>query len=120
LIDCLGETSLSAGTTSIQLPDLSDLSSDSNESDTRAKVLESKNNPFVSKNGKSNIQGSVVTIILSQSNGSEIPVQNTTRPISIRLTRPENKRPPFERYEVQGNQFRYHKVKSFIVSIEKH
>ncbi len=39
-----------------------------------------------------------------------MPVQNTTKPISIRLTRPVDKRPKFEEYELYGTSFKYHKV----------
>ncbi len=82
-----GKSSLSAGDASIRLPGLTDLNSGSDASNIFTKVLESKNNPYASAHGNSNVQGSVVTIILSRPDGSEIPVQNTTNPISIRLTR---------------------------------
>jgi hypothetical protein len=39
-----------------------------------------------------------------------MPVQNTTKPISIRLTRPADKQPKYEQHELYGTSFRYHKV----------
>jgi hypothetical protein len=104
----LGKSSLSAGDTSIRLPGLNDLTSDS--SNVFTKVLESKDNPYASAHGHSNVQGSVVSIILSRPDGSEIPVQNTTKPISIRLTRPVDKRPKYQEHELYGTSFTYHKV----------
>ncbi len=74
------------------------------------KVLESKDNPYASAHGNSGVQGSVVTIILSRPDGSEMPVQNTTKPISIRLTRPVDKRPKFQQHDLHGTSFQYHKV----------
>jgi hypothetical protein len=37
-------------------------------------------------------------------------VQNTTKPISIRLTRPADKRPPFQEHHLYGTSLSYHKV----------
>ena len=74
------------------------------------KVLESKESPYASTHGKSSVQGNVVTIVLSQSNGSEISVQNTTKPISIRLTRPVDKRPKPQQHHLKGTSFQYHKM----------
>ncbi|CAF4229923.1 unnamed protein product, partial [Rotaria sp. Silwood2] len=105
-----GKSSISAGETSIRLPGLSDLNSDSDSSNVFTKVLESKDNPYASAHGNSHVQGSVVTIILSRPDGGEIPVTNTTAPISIRLTRPVDKRPKFQEHEVHGTSFQYHKV----------
>jgi len=39
-----------------------------------------------------------------------MPVQNTTKPISIRITRPIDKRPKAQEHELYGTTFRYHKV----------
>ncbi len=39
-----------------------------------------------------------------------MPIQNTTKPISIRLTRPIDKRPKVQEHELHGTKFRYHKV----------
>jgi hypothetical protein len=39
-----------------------------------------------------------------------MPVQNTTKPISIRITRPIDKRPKAQEHELYGTAFRYHKV----------
>jgi len=39
-----------------------------------------------------------------------MPVQNTTKPISIRLTRPVDKQPKFQVHESHGTSFRYHRV----------
>lgn len=105
-----GKSSLSAGSTSIRLPGLSELNSDSDSSSVLTKVLESKDNPYLSATGNSNVQGSVVTIILSNSDGSEMPVTNTTKPIAIRLTRPADKQPKPQENELRGISFQYHKV----------
>jgi hypothetical protein len=105
-----GKSSLSAGDASIRLPGLSDLNSDFDGSNVFTKVLESKNNPYASAHENSNVQGSVVSIILSRPDGSEMPVQNTTKPISIRLTRPIDKRPKFQEHQLYGTSFSYHKV----------
>jgi hypothetical protein len=37
-------------------------------------------------------------------------VQNTTKPISIRLTRPIDKRPKSQEHQLHGTLFQYHKV----------
>lgn len=87
------------------------MNSESGGSNTFTKILESKENPYASAHGNSSVQGSVVTIILSRSDGSEIPVQNTSKPISIRLTRPEDKRPKFQTHQVHGTSFQYHRVR---------
>ena len=92
------------------MPSLSDLNSESDSSNIFTKILESKDNPYASANGKSSVQGSVVTIILSRGDGSEISVENTTKPISIRLTRPIDKRPKYQEHELYGTSFQYHKV----------
>ncbi|CAF2607106.1 unnamed protein product [Rotaria sp. Silwood2] len=105
-----GKSSLSAGDTNIRLPGLSDLNFGSDSSEVFTKILESKNNPFASKHGHSNVEGSVVTIILSRPDGSEMSVQNTTKPISIRLSRPIDKQPKYQQYELHGRSFQYHKV----------
>ncbi|CAF3946958.1 unnamed protein product [Adineta steineri] len=105
-----GKSSLSAGDTSIRLPGFNDLNSGPDSSNVFTKVLESKENPYASAHGDSNVQGSVVTIILSRPDGSEMPIQNTTKPISIRLTRPVDKQPPFQIHESHGTTFRYHKM----------
>ncbi|CAF0748743.1 unnamed protein product [Adineta steineri] len=105
-----GKSSLSAGNTSIRLPGLSDLNSDSDSSDIFTKVLESKENPYASTHGNSSVQGSVVTIILSRPDGSEMPIKNTTQPISIRLSRPIDKQPKYEQHQLYGTSFQYHKV----------
>ncbi|CAF1143554.1 unnamed protein product [Rotaria sordida] len=105
-----GKSSISAGETSIRLPGLSDLNSNSDGSNVLTKVLESKENPYSSTHGNSHVQGSVVTIILSRPDGGEISVTNTTKPISIRLTRPIDKRPKFQEHELYGTSFQYHKV----------
>ncbi|CAF3921686.1 unnamed protein product, partial [Rotaria sordida] len=104
------KSSISAGETSIRLPGLSDLNSNSDGSNVLTKVLESKENPYSSTHGNSHVQGSVVTIILSRPDGGEISVTNTTKPISIRLTRPIDKRPKFQEHELYGTSFQYHKV----------
>jgi hypothetical protein len=103
-----GQSSISAGDTSIRLPGFNDLNSDS--SNVFTKVLESKDNPYASIHGNSSVQGSVVTIILSRPDGSKVPIQNTTKPISIRLTRPIDKRPKAQEHELHGTKFQYHKV----------
>ncbi|CAF1019415.1 unnamed protein product [Rotaria sordida] len=105
-----GKSSLSAGDTNIRLPGLSDLNFNSDSSEVFTKILESKDNPFASTHGNSNVQGSVVTIILSRPDGSEMSIKNTTKPISIRLTRPIDKQPKYQQYELYGNSFQYHKV----------
>jgi hypothetical protein len=108
----LGKASLSAGDTSIRLPGLGDLNTDSDSSSAPVtKILESKENPYASAHGNSSVQGSVVTIILSRADGSEISVQNTSKPISIRLNRPLNKRPTTQEHQVQGTSFQYHRVR---------
>ena len=56
------------------------------------------------------MQGGVVTVILSRPDGSEIPVRNTTKPISIRLARPFDKRPKYQDHQLNGTDFAYHKV----------
>ena len=101
---------MSAGGSRIRLPGLSDLNSEPGASEVFTKVLESKENPYASTHGHSSVEGSVVTIILSRPDGSEMPVQNTTKPISIRLTRPVDKRPKYEHYDLNGTLFRYHKM----------
>ncbi|CAF4402568.1 unnamed protein product [Rotaria socialis] len=105
-----GKSSLSVGDTNIRLPDLSDLNFGSDSSEVFTKILESKNNPFASTHGNTSVQGSVVTIILSGPDGSEMSVKNTTKPISIRLTRPIDKQPQYQQYDLQGKSFQYHKV----------
>ena len=75
------------------------------------KVLESKEVPFASATGGSRVQGNVVTILLSQTNGSEMVVENATTPITIRLKRPANKRPKAENHELYGTALKYHKVR---------
>ena len=79
-------------------------------SNVYTKVLESKENPFASAHGKSSVQGSVVTIILSRPDGTEIPVQHTAKPISIRLTRPAEKRPKYQAHKLTGTSLQYHRV----------
>jgi hypothetical protein len=110
----IGKTTLAAGGANIRLPSLSNMNSDSETSNLLTKVLESKDNPFASKSVKSGIQGSVVSIILSHPNGSEMLVQNTTQPISIRLKRPENKRPKYQENELHGKSFGYHKASDVV------
>ena len=105
-----GQSSLSAGDTNIRLPSFNDLNSESGGSNVFTKVLESKENPYASANGNTAVQGSVVTIILSRPDGSEMPVTNTTKPISIRLSRPIDKQPKYQIHESHGTTFRYHKV----------
>ena len=39
-----------------------------------------------------------------------MPVQNTTKPISIHLTRPIDKRPKAQEHDLHGITFQYHKV----------
>ena len=39
-----------------------------------------------------------------------MPVQNTSKPISIRLTRPADKRPQYQEHELHGTALSYHKV----------
>ncbi|CAF0835622.1 unnamed protein product [Adineta ricciae] len=105
-----GQSSLSAGDTNIRLPSFNDLNSGSGGSNVFTKVLESKENPYASANGNTGVQGSVVTIILSRPDGSEMPVTNTSKPISIRLSRPIDKQPKYQIHESHGTTFRYHKV----------
>jgi hypothetical protein len=105
-----GKSSLSAGDASIRLPSFSNLNSGSDSSNVFTKILESKDNPYASAHGKSGVQGSVVTIILSRPDGSEMPIQNTTKPIAIRLTRPADKQPKSQDHEIHGTSFQYHKV----------
>ena len=38
--------------------------------------------------GQSNVTGDVISIVLSNTDGSEIPVKNTSQPIVIHVTRP--------------------------------
>lgn len=52
-----------------------------------------------------------MTIILSNPDGSEIPVQHTSKPIAIRLSRPADKRPKYQTHELLGTEMRYHKVR---------
>ena len=92
-----GKSSISAGDTSIRLPGFADLNTTDGSSAPFTKVLESKENPYASAKGNSSVQGSVVTIILSNPDGSEIPVQHTSKPITIRLSRPVDKRPKYQR-----------------------
>lgn len=106
----IGKSSLSAGDTNIRLPGLSDLNIDSDSSDVVTKVLESKNNPFISTRANTGVQGSVVTIILSKSDGSEMGIENTTQPIAIRLPRPVDKQPKYQENQLHGRSFQYHKV----------
>jgi hypothetical protein len=101
---------LSAGDAKIRLPGLSDLNSPGGSSDVVTKILESKDNPFASTHGNSGVQGSVVTIVLSNPDGSEMLVKNTTEPIAIRLVRPVDKRPVPQDFELHGTSFQYHKV----------
>lgn len=105
-----GTSTLSAGESNIRLPSLGDLNSDMDSSNIVTKILESKENPFVSRDAKTGVQGNVVTIVLSQPDGSEMSVTNSTEPISIRLTRPIDKRPAYQQQEVQGTAMQYHKV----------
>ena len=105
-----GKSSLSAGDTSIRLPVFDQLNTDSDSSNVFTKVLESKENPYSSTHGHSTVQGSVVTIVLSRPDGSEMSVQNTSKPIAIRLNRPADKQPKSETYDLFGTRFQYHKV----------
>lgn len=105
-----GKSSLSAGSTSIRLPGLTDLNSDSDSSNIFTKVLESKDNAYESAHGNSSVKGSIVTIVLSRPDGSEMPIKNTTKPISIRLTRPIDAQPQSEEHQLHGTLFQYHKV----------
>lgn len=105
-----GKSSLSAGDTSIRLPGFDDLNTNSDSSNIFTKVLESKENPYASARGNTSIQGSVVTIILSRPDGSEMTLRNTTKPISIRLNRPIDQQPKSETYDLVGTTFQYHKV----------
>ena len=105
-----GKSSISAGETSIRLPGFDDLNSGSDSSNVFTKVLESKDNPYASAHGNSSVQGSVVTIVLSRPDGSKVPVQNTSKPIAIRLPRPIDKQPKAQEHELYGTDFRYHKV----------
>lgn len=107
-----GKSSVSAGDASIRLPGLSDLNSGMDASNAYTKVLESKDNPYASANGNSSVQGSVVTIILSRPDGTEIPIQHTTKPISIRLARPVEKRPQYQAHRLTGTTLQYHRVSS--------
>lgn len=86
------------------------MNSNDDSSDVFTKVLESKDNPYASAHGKSSVQGSVVTVILSRSDGTEISVKNTTKPISIRLTRPIDKQPQAQNHQLLGTTLQYHKV----------
>lgn len=106
----IGESSLSAGDTNIRLPGFSELNSDLDSSDVFTKVLELKENPYASAHGNSTVQGNVVTIILARPDGSEISVQNTSKPISIRLNRPVDKQPKAQEHQLYGTTFQYHKV----------
>ena len=106
----IGKSTLAAGDTSIRLPGFSELNSELDSSDVFTKVLELKDNPYASANGNSTVQGNVVTIILSRPDGSEISVQNTSKPISIRLNRPIDKQPKPQDHELYGTAFQYHKV----------
>lgn len=105
-----GKSSLSAGDAQIRLPVFNDLNSGPDSSNVFTKVLESKENPYASADGKSNVQGSVVSIILSRPDGTEMPIKNTTKPISIRLTRPVDKRPQYQEHQLYGTSLSYHKV----------
>jgi len=96
------KSSLSVGDTSIRLPGLNELNFDSDSSGIFTKVLKSKDNSFASVHGNTTIQGSVITIILSRPDGSEMPVKNTTKSISIRLTRPIDKWAKFQEKELHG------------------
>ncbi|CAF0819785.1 unnamed protein product, partial [Didymodactylos carnosus] len=104
-----GKSSLSAGDTQIKLPALTDMLANSS-SDVVTKVLSSKNNPYASTTGNSTVEGSVVTIILTNNNGTEIPVQNTSKPISLFLTRPQNKMPDIQEHELYNLNMKYHKA----------
>jgi hypothetical protein len=73
-------------------------------------VLESKENPYASAKGNASVQGSVVTIILSRPDGTEISVEHTSKPISIRLTRPMEKQSIYRQHQLNGTSFQYHKV----------
>lgn len=106
----IGKSSLSAGDTSIRLPGFSELNSGVDSSDVFTKVLELKENPYASAHGNSNVQGNVVTIVLARPDGSEISVQNTSKPISIRLNRPVDKQPKAQEHQLYGTTFQYHKV----------
>lgn len=108
---CKGKSSIAAGDTSIRLPGFADLNTTDGSSSPFTKVLESKDNPYASAKGNSSVQGSVVTIILSNPDGSEIPVQHTSKPIAIRLSRPADKRPKYQTHELLGTEMRYHKVR---------
>lgn len=108
MLDYLTEPlNLTAGNTTIEFPLLSNLNF---STPIVTKAFQTKENPFMSVNGDSTVQGDVMTIVLSNINGSEISVKNTTQPISIRLTRPIDQHPHYQMHTLSNKSLNYHQV----------
>ena len=111
MIDSLLEPlNLTAGNTTIEFPLLSDLNF---STPVVTKAFQTKENPFMSVNGDSGVQGDVMTIVLSNVDGTEISVKNTTQPISIRLTRPADQYPQYQIHTLSNTSLNYHQVITF-------
>ena len=67
----------------------------------------------MSVNGDSTVQGDIMTIVLSNLNGSDISVNNTTQPISIRLARPPDQYPQYQIHTLSNGTLNYHQVITF-------
>lgn len=98
-----------AGNTTITFPPLLDLSI---SSPVIAKAIQTKENPFMNIDGQSNVTGDVISIVLSNKDGSELSVQNTSKPIVIRLTRPKEKYPKYQIQTLLGTSLQYHQVRN--------
>ena len=102
------QSNLVAGNTTIVLPRLFDSNA---SSPMITKAFQTKENPYMSVKGKSTVKGDVTTIVVSDMNGSEIPIKNTSKPIVIRLTRPIDQYPEYQTHTLLQTSLRYHHVR---------
>ncbi len=95
---------------SIAMPAFGDiLSSTDGLGQIATKLVVSNSNPFQSTASKSGVQGSIVTLTLSNDNGQEIAVNGTKKPFIISI--PNASPVGVVSSAVKLLEFRYHKVK---------
>jgi hypothetical protein len=103
---------------SIAMPAFGDiLSSTDGLGQIATKLVVSNNNPFQSTSSKSGVQGSIVTLTLSNDNGEELAVNGTKKPFIISI--PNASPVGVVTSSVKLLEYRYHKVSRLIQTKNK-
>jgi hypothetical protein len=91
------------------MPKFGDIFKDtSGMSSVSTKLIVSKNNPYQSAGSSSSVQGSIVTLSLSDDSGSDLEVNGTSKPFVIKIPAKEDAAEAIA--SVSLLEFNYHKV----------